>query len=748
MSAEATFPFAAVVGMDDMGLALCLSAVAPGIGGVLVRGEKGTAKSTMVRALADVLPPIDVVDGCRFACDPLAPDPDCPDATRHRSTSHGRPVRLVELPVGASEDRVVGSLHLRELLSSSQVEFDPGLLAQANRGILYVDEVNLLPDHLVDTLLDSAAMGRARVEREGVSVTHAARFVLVGTMNPEEGELRPQLLDRFGLAVDVAASRDVETRVEVVRRRLAFEADPAAFAARYREEQHELGERIARAEELLPHVDLTDDVVRLISTICAEFDVDGMRGDLVTARAACAHAAWSGRTHVSAEDVRVAARLALPHRRRRSPFDDQIGDDLEDILDQTLGEEPPPPPPEDPTDPADPDDPTDPDDPDGPGGPDGGGAPEDSSGPPGDGPAPETRPESDALPDDLPDAEPPAEDRRPPSSAGTGGTRGTRPGNPYRTRLFALPHAGSGVAGRRSSADVATGRHVRAVHPEDPRGRGIAPTATVLAAVTRHLGDASQSATPPLHATPPAHGTPPLDDGVDGSSAEVGARTGGVAGTAGELRPRRAADVPAVEVRPTDLRRSVRRGKEGNLVVFAVDTSGSMGAAERIRQVKTACVSLLLDAYQRRDKVAVVTFNRHRATVVLPPTSSVDLAERLLADVPTGGRTPLAEGLTTAYEVVRRERVRDPHRRALLVVLTDGRASAGGRQALSRAHRVADGLAQDAARTGAFGCVVVDCESSRAGFRLGLARDLAAHLRAEYVDLPELATSFAPARTA
>ncbi|WP_082043907.1 VWA domain-containing protein [Mobilicoccus massiliensis] len=701
---SSTFPFSAVVGMDDMGLALCLAAVSPGIGGVLVRGEKGTAKSTMVRALAAVLPPVEVIGGCRFACDPRRPDPACPDLARHSSVDAlTRPVRLVELPVGASEDRVVGSLHLDELLSRSKVEFEPGLLAQAHRGILYVDEVNLLPDHLVDTLLDSAAMGRARVEREGVSVSHAAQFVLVGTMNPEEGELRPQLLDRFGLAVDVAASREVDVRVEVVRRRMAFEADPAGFVAGYAGEQRELADRIARAEHLLPQVVLTDAAVRQISTICAEFDVDGMRGDLVTARTACAHAAWCGRTEVTGEDVRVAARLAPPHRRRRSPFDDHSGDDLEDILDETLGEEPPEPPDDDPAGPDDDPPGGGPDDGAGDGSDDGDddggdgnrGAPPEPTEPPEPQETPEPQHSSDAGETGTSEAEEAQSPPRP-NSAGSRGTQGTRPDRPYRTRLFALPHAGAGVAGRRSSAEVATGRHVRAVRPEDPRGRGLALTSTIVAAASRLDGDSARKARP--------------------SRCEV-------------------------EVGPGDLRRSVRRGKEGNLVVFAVDTSGSMGAAERIRQVKTACVSLLLDAYQRRDKVAVVTFSGREARVVLPPTSSVDLAERLLAEVPTGGRTPLAEGLTSAYEVLRRERVRDPHRRALLVVLTDGRASAGGRTALPRAHRVADGIGADAARTGQFGTVVVDCESARAGFRLGLARDLAGRLGAEYVDLAELGGS-------
>ncbi|WP_253272587.1 magnesium chelatase subunit D family protein [Arsenicicoccus sp. oral taxon 190] len=669
-----TFPFSAVVGMDDMGLALCLSAVSPAIGGVLVRGEKGTAKSTMVRALASVLPPVSVVAGDRFSCDPTAPDPDCPDAASHAAGgAQTRPVRLVELPVGASEDRVVGSLHLDRLLTSGRVEFDPGLLAQAHRGVLYVDEVNLLPDHLVDTLLDSAAMGRARIEREGVSVTHAARFVLVGTMNPEEGELRPQLLDRFGLAVDVTASRDPRVRVEVVRRRMAFEDNPARFRETYAAAETSLASRISAAQDRLSAVVLGDEAIERIAAICAAFDVDGMRGDLVTARTAVAHAAWSGREAVSDEDIRVAARLALPHRKRRNPFDDGADHDLEDILDETVPEQPEPPEAPDPTDPEG-----------GPSGDDPGDGPRDGG--PDDGGSHDEGPPQEAPADQHP--APGAAEEAPagagPATARPGGTTGERAGSAYQARLLTLPTAGTGVAGRRSTADTATGRHVRAVAPDDPRGQGISLTGTVLSAASRVVA-------------------------------------GRVAGD-------------PLGLHPGDLRRSVRRGKEGNLVVFVVDTSGSMGARQRIREVKTACVSLLLDAYQRRDKVAVLTFAGKRADLVLPPTTSVELAERLLAQVPTGGRTPLAEGLTAAYELVRRERAKDSHRRALLVVLTDGRASSGGRQAIPRAHRVADGIAH-----AGIAAVVVDCEESRAGFRLGLARDLAQHLGAEHLDLRQLA---------
>ena len=290
------YPFTAVVGQDDLRLALALCAVSPAIGGVLVRGEKGTAKSTMVRALAALLPQVEVVHGCRYACDPDDPDPDCPDGPHPApAEATSRPARLVELPVGATEDRVLGSLHLQKALHEGVTVYEPGLLAAANRGLMYVDEVNLLGDHLVDVLLDVAAMGRCRVEREGVSASHAARFVLVGTMNPEEGELRPQLLDRFGLTVEVSASRDPATRVEVVRRRLAYEAEPGGFAERWADDESTVSARIARAQGLLPDVVLTEAALRQVAEVCAAFGVDGMRADLVTARTAIAHAAWHGR---------------------------------------------------------------------------------------------------------------------------------------------------------------------------------------------------------------------------------------------------------------------------------------------------------------------------------------------------------------------------------------------------------------------------------------------------------------------
>ncbi|MER5969943.1 putative cobaltochelatase [Streptomyces sp. NPDC002055] len=706
--------------MDDLRLGLLLNAVSPAVGGVLVRGEKGTAKSTAVRALAALMPAVDVVPGCRFSCDPAAPDASCPDGPHEPAAGVSRPARMVELPVGASEDRLVGALDIERALSEGRKAFEPGLLADAHRGVLYVDEVNLLHDHLVDLLLDAAAMGASYVEREGVSVRHAARFLLVGTMNPEEGELRPQLLDRFGLTVEVAASREPDQRVEVVRRRLAYDEDPAGFAERWAAEERQLRERIAAARALLPSVRLGDGALRRIAAVCAAFEVDGMRADIVTARTATALAAWAGRTEVRKEDVRQAALLALPHRRRRNPFDAPGLD--EEKLDRTLDE-------------------FGDDDPDP--GPDGGGGGESpSDGPESPGPQDAEpsgeRPEDEAPAPTEADAPAPSGSRQEPveqpepsseasqadpgasgeecgpdgapGAGAAGEQRAVGAAEPFRTKMLSVPGLGEGAAGRRSRARTAHGRTTGAVRP-----RG---------ALTKlHLAATVQAAAPHQHA-----------------------------------RGRRG---PGLVVRRDDLRQSVREGREGNLVLFVVDASGSMAARQRMGAVKGAVLSLLLDAYQRRDKVGLVTFRGRDAELALPPTSSVEAGAARLESLPTGGRTPLAAGLLRAREVLRVERLRDPSRRPLLVVVTDGRATgpgagrrsgagggagvgagvgaradagvgAGGREEpLALASRAARLLAAEGTAS-----VVVDCESGPV--RLGLAGGLARDLGGTAVTLDEL----------
>ena len=591
-----TYPFSAIVGHEQLRLALVLCAVRPEIGGVLIRGEKGTAKSTAVRGLAHVLA---AVDGAS----------------------------LVELPIGATEDRVVGSLDLQRVLRDGEHAFKPGLLARAHGGVLYVDEVNLLHDHLVDVLLDAAAMGRVHVERDGISHSHEARFVLIGTMNPEEGELRPQLLDRFGLTVDVHASRDVEVRADVVRARMAFEADPEAFTSSYAGADAELARRIAAARASVAEVALPDNELRRIAALCAAFDVDGMRADLVVARTAVAHAAWRGAAAVTEEDIRVAAELALPHRRRRDPFDDP-GLDPE-RLDEALAQA------REAADDPDPDPP-------------GGG--EAAPGEPSEYSGPQRNSESATRPSAAPSAV-------------------------FRTRALVVPGVGEGAPGRRSRARNRTGTVISAT-AEPEAGHGVHVFGTLLAAARR------------------------------------------------QQRPGR----PRPE--PDDVRRAVREGREGNLVIFVVDASGSMAARDRMSAVGGATLSLLRDAYQRRDKVAVITFRQEQARLLLPPTSSVHIAGRRLARFDTGGKTPLAQGLLKARDVVVRERARDRARRSLVVVLTDGRATGGpdplGRARVAAARLVAEGAA----------AVVVDCETSYV--RLGLAEQLASHLGAPVVRLAQL----------
>jgi len=590
------YPFSAIVGHDQMRLALLLCAVRPEIGGALIRGEKGTAKSTAVRGLAVLL-----------------------------AAATGSDAGLVEMPLGATEDRVIGSLDLQRVLRDGEHAFSPGLLARAHGGVLYVDEVNLLHDHLVDVLLDAAAMGRVHVERDGISHSHEARFVLIGTMNPEEGELRPQLLDRFGLTVDVHASRDVDVRVQVVRRRMAYEADPDGFADRYGDADAELARRIAAARALVDDVVLPDNELRRIAGLCAAFDVDGMRADLVVARTAVAHAAWRGARAVEEQDIRVAAELALPHRRRRDPFDDHgiDRDELDEALRQA-GADPEPEPEPDP--------------------PGGGQSANDS----------DLQQNSNTQPSAPKPSAPPSK--------------------VFRTRTLTVPGVGEGAPGRRSRARNRFGAVVAASDSSEATG-GLHIFATLLSA-----------------------------------AEQAGA---------GPLRPR-----------PDDVRRAVREGREGNLVIFVVDASGSMAARDRMAAVSGATLSLLRDAYQRRDKVAVITFRQHEARLLLPPTSSAHIAGRRLARFDTGGKTPLAEGLLAARELVIRERIRDRARRPLIVVLTDGRATAGpdplGRSRTAAARLVAEGVA----------AVVVDCETSYV--RLGLAGQLARQLGAFAVRLEQL----------
>jgi magnesium chelatase subunit D len=678
------FPFTAIVGQADLREALLVCAVDPAIGGVLVRGERGTAKSTAVRALAPLLPPVRVYAGSRYAIDPDGAEAD-PDGGGEIVT---RPARLVELPIGATADRVVGTLDLDRALADRARAFEPGLLAAAHRGILYVDEVNLLPDHLVDVLLDAAAMGRNHVEREGISVSHPARFLLVGSMNPEEGELRPQLLDRFGLSVAVVASEDAFERVEVIKRRLAFDADPAAFAARFAGEEAAVAARVATARARLGSVLLGDRLLHLIAGTCARLGVDGLRADIVCARAATALAALDGAAEVGEEHARRAARLALGHRRRRGPFEAPGLDDGE--LDDALA-----------------------------------------------------RAGEDLGPDDEPPGGPSGGDGAAPGSAASNGA-GRSAGDRERGRQAGTP--GAAQAGPLDGEEpAAPGAAEGGPHGGDEAGPdgGDEPRARRGGAAGGRDGDARTRVE-----VPGAAGVPPLLALAGRGRGAQGRRSRAASGRDGIAVDSRPAETPVGDLalaaslratalrgdgplRAADLREHVRAGREGNLVVFCVDTSGSMGAQRRMRAVKGAVLGLLLDAYQRRDRVALVAFRGVQADLVLPPTGSVERAAAVLAALPTGGGTPLAAGLDRAAHLVVAERRREPDRRALALVVTDGRASGGrgGRAAGERA----------AARLGAVAGGVVVFDAEEGAVRLGLPARLAAAARGRLLPLAALA---------
>ena len=590
-----------------------------------------------------------MVAGCRFNADPADDGAGCPDGPHDGADVERRPVALVELPVGATADRLLGSLDLDRALRDGVAAFEPGLLAAAHRGILYADEVNLLPDHLVDVLLDAAAMGRAHVEREAISVSHPARFLLVGTMNPEEGELRPQLLDRFGLSVDVAASTDPKQRVEVVRRRLAFDADPDALRARFAADEAALAARVGAARERLARIVLDERMLLLIAGICARLGVDGMRADIVCAQAARALAALDGDDAVGEDHVRRAARLALAHRRRRGPLEAPGLDDaeLEDAMDQARGD------------------------------------------------------------DHEPDPEPPS---------GDGNGNGSRNGAPEHAAPDPAPAGGGEPRGLRAAADAAPHPHAPAPERVDAPGAAARAPSLSLAGVGHGAAGRRSRAT-----------------GAEGQPVDSRTPTAAVTDLAVAASLRAAAGRRAVAPGPPlargDLREHVRAGREGNLVVFCVDASGSMGARRRMAAVKGAVLGLLLDAYRRRDRVALVTFRGAGAQVVLPPTGSVERAAAVLAALATGGTTPLAAGLHRAAELVTLERRRDPERRALVLAVTDGRASGEGgleaaRAAAADLGRVADGV------------VVFDGEEGRV--RLGLAAELARAAGAQLLPLAAL----------
>jgi magnesium chelatase subunit D len=631
------YPFAALVGQEKLKRALLLCAINPSIGGLLIRGEKGTAKSTAARGLAEIMPLISKNEDFQRSIqenDSQDIYGECPVDLEEI------PVPFINLPLGATEDRVLGSLDLEGILSEKKKRLQPGLLAAAHRGILYIDEVNLLADHLVDVLLDVAAMGVNTIQRDGLSESHPAKFTLIGTMNPEEGNLRPQFLDRFGLMVDVEAPRDITERTEVVRRRINFETNPEAFSSQWSEGQKSLQARIKSAQQLLPSVILPDGLLTLISQLCTELNVTSLRADIVMYKTAITLAALDKRIMVTADDVRQAAELALIHRQRKKPFEgNSKGDNrLDELMQQEQPEQKNQPQQENQPEPKE-----------------------------------EQLPSEQLVPDDNGE-----EDQKSfsPKQEQTFGIAPQKEVIDFKVDLN--PVSQQMPEGRRSQAiHTNRGPELRAIPDQSPTD--ISVVATVQSALIRNQDD--------------------------------------------------------FQLTRNDLHQRVRKGKTGNLILFVVDASGSMAASSRMEAVKGSVLSLLTDAYQRRDMVGVISFRGVEAQLLLEPTYSVEQAEQAMQSLPTGGRTPLPHALQLAIQVINKLNP-DKDLKPLLVILSDGKANVplpGGGDAWQQTLQLSDQLFQSN-----IPALVLDTENDY--LRFGRAAEMAKVMGAECLSLEELSS--------
>lgn len=632
------YPFAALVGQEKLKRALLLCAINPSIGGLLIRGEKGTAKSTAARGLAEIMPFIPKNEISQLLFQENNSQDICGECPVDIEET---PVPFVNLPLGATEDRVLGSLDLDGILSEKKKRLQPGLLATAHRGILYIDEVNLLPDHLVDVLLDVAAMGINTIQRDGLSESHPAKFTLIGTMNPEEGNLRPQFLDRFGLMVDVEAPRDVAERTEVVRRRINFENNPDAFAIHWAAGQKNLQDKIKTAQQLLPSVILPDGLLTLISQLCTELNVTSLRADIVMYKTAITLAALDKRTTVTADDVRQAAELALIHRQRKKPFEGNGKGD--NRLDELMQQEQP----------GQKDQPKEKN-------------------------QPESKDGQELLVDGKSSNDEETNNRESASSKQEQvfGVAPQKEAPQFKVDLNPVSH--QIPEGRRSQAiNTNRGPELRAIPDQSPND--VSVMATVQSALIRDQDD--------------------------------------------------------FQITRNDLHQKVRKGKTGNLILFVVDASGSMAASSRMEAVKGSVLSLLTDAYQRRDMVGVISFRGVEAQLLLEPTYSVEQAEQAMQSLPTGGRTPLPHALQLAIQVINKLNP-DKDLKPLLVILSDGKANVplpGGGDAWQQTLQLSEKLFQSN-----IPALVLDTENDY--LRFGRAAEMAKVMGAECLSLEELSS--------
>jgi len=668
-------PFTAIVGQEKMKKALILNAINPRIGGVLIRGEKGTAKSTAVRALAELLPEIEVVNGCPFNCNPYEGREMCDLCYTKKTNGENlnaikRRMWVIDLPLGATEDRVVGSIDVEKAIKQGIKALEPGILAAANGGILYIDEVNLLDDHVADVILDSAAMSINVVEREGVSVSHPSKFILVGTMNPEEGELRPQLLDRFGLQASVESIDDAEKRVEIVKLVESFEKDPGEFEERFGEKQKELRARIEQAKQIVSEVEISDDLLKITADTCIKLGVRTHRAEIVINRAAKTIAALDSRKKVTFEDVKEAMELALPHRMRRKPFEppsldiEKLDDMMSDRKEQHKGEKQ------------------------------------------------ENKQEQGKEREEKREKKENGEHKHK-SEHQHSENLGSQNDNddvkePQKESVFDI-------------GDPIDTRVVRQKQKKDRTYRRKVSGRRIPTLSLRNNGKYVR------------HGFP------KGEIKDV-ALDATIRAAAPYQKERRVDSDLAVVVKTQDIREKIRVGKVSTATMFVVDASGSMGANRRMESAKGAVLSLLLDSYQQRDKVGMVAFRGNQADVLLPLSSSVDLAYKSLQELPTGGRTPLSTGLERGLNILMNEKQRDEGAIPVLVLISDGRANVSSESGTKDIKMELLALAEQARAKGIH-VIVIDTEVVNKSFiqmQLGYCRDIASYSGGKYYPIADL----------
>lgn len=632
---RAVYPFTAIVAQDEMRLAMILNVIDAKVGGVLVMGHRGTGKSTAVRGLADLLPEISVVSACAYRCDPAGEQNSCGECRQAMDTGvqlrrEKAPVPVVELPLGATEDRVCGTIDIEQALRSGIKRFEPGLLARANRGFLYIDEVNLLEDHLVDLLLDVATTGINNVEREGISLRHPARFVLVGSGNPEEGELRPQLLDRFGLYVEVKTEDDLDRRVEIVERREAFERDSESFLHGFADSQAELRRKITRARKSFPNVIIERKLLRDVARLCTELKIDGHRGELTITRAARSLAAFEGRRKVNQTDVRRVAVMALRHRLRRDALEETASAArIEQAMNRVLGEG------------------------------HSAGAQEKGSG--GNGSPSNGRPTvGKRAPSRTPSGKL--------ASVGQNGNSGGKPDAGPAGNLGAEA-APEPVSTSARETKIKLGLHksfTGAVSESRSRSQSSRRPGTNQSSYNQERGRYARSVN-----SAKSSGKIALDATLRAAALAASVRT----------RPSKVVRNPAPDawhpIPAAALRFKLFKRKQGRLFILAIDLSGSM-ALNRINHARDAMFGLLRQSYIHRDSVAIVGFRGLTAEVMLPPSKSILRARRVLETLPMGGGTPLSAGLACSLDLAKRASASTAGE-VVLLIFTDGGANVSWR---------------------------------------------------------------------